>query len=172
MRRKCAVTLAVLLLSDMGTLAESPWSAQYPQGVFVSPRDAEPIQLVAYAEANAVGRLGLVPGMTVGSLEEAPVLDEVAGALVSLPSFQIRAVFLTTAEIFSNSYAEQRELPIKTERLNIYATHVRIADLERRDRLEPLLRRVRATATNPGYVFIAVESHGHLRYYPFRLTTS
>jgi hypothetical protein len=167
----CLGVVAVILFSASGMFAEPPSSTQYPEGVFVTPQGGEPAKIVTYIEANAVARFGIAPGKAVGSLDEAPIVDEVAGALVSIPSFQIRSVFLATAEIFSNSYAERRQLPIKTEQLNVYATHVRIADLERRDRIDSLLRSVRASATNPGYVFIAVESHGQLRYYPFRLTT-
>ena len=109
--------------------------------------------------------------MAQGALEDAPALREIGGVLVSLPSFQVRYVFVTTAEIFRDFRAERRQLPIATQQLSVYAVHVRVADLESRGKIEALLRAVGASAANPGYAFVGIESYGYLRYYPIRLSS-
>lgn len=64
-----------------------------------------------------------------------------------------------------------RELPLAVNKLNVYALGIRLADLERRDKIESLLKAVKASFDNPGYAFVVVETDGsYLRYFPMRLT--
>jgi hypothetical protein len=56
-------------------------------------------------------------------------------------------------------------------KLNVYALGLRVADLERREKIDSLLKAVRASYDNPGYAFIGMESDGiNARFYPMRLT--
>lgn len=47
---------------------------------------------------------------------------------------------------------------------------MRIADLEKRERIENILKAVRASYDKPGYAFIVMSSDGYIRYYPMRLS--
>jgi hypothetical protein len=105
--------------------------------------------------------------MARGSLEDVPVVDELAGALVNMPFFQPHYVFVTTAAIFQDMFAERRQLPVAHTKLSVNAVHVRIADLERREKIEALLKAVGASPRNPGYAFIAAGSNGYVRFYRF-----
>lgn len=89
---------------------------------------------------------------------------------MSMPSFVLQFVFVASHDLFRDWRSERRQLPIATSPLNVYARHVRIADLEKRERIEQLLTAVGASPQNPGYVFVTVESYGYLRHYPIRLT--
>jgi hypothetical protein len=153
------VTLIVIVM---------PAGAQerYPRGVFVAPRVGDPIQRVAYAEMMPQGEYR----MARGSLEDVPVVEEVAGALVNTPFYQPRYVFVTTAAIFEDMFAERRQLPVAQTKLSINAVHVRAADLENREKIDALLKAVGASPRNPGYAFIAPGWEGYVRYYPIRLT--
>ena len=159
----CALTLWGGLAIQAGPSAQ----ARYVNGVFVAPPGGTPIELIAYADTNAAGDFKMV----YGSVEDVPTMHEVSGVLVSMPFFELRYVFVASHELFHDRHSERRQLPVATSPLNVYARHVRIADLERRERIDRLLEAVDAVGETPGYVFIAIESYGYIRYYPIRLTT-
>jgi len=142
---------------------------QYIDGVFVAPRGGAPIELIAYAEANSRG----IFKMQHGSLEDAPLVHELVSVLVSVPHWQPRNPVVTTNEAFREEQAERRELRIAVNKLNVYAIGVRIADLESRDKINSLLKSVRASYDNPGYAFIVIEAEGgggNQKLFPIRLT--
>jgi hypothetical protein len=157
----------VLGLCLAATAAVGGQTIKYIDGVFVAPRGGTPIELIAYAEANARGILK----MQYGTLEDAPLVHELVSVLVSLPHWQPRNPIVTTSEAFREEQAERRELRIAVNKLNVYAIGVRIADLERRDKIESLLKSVRASYDNPGYAFIVIEADGgYQKLFPLRLT--
>lgn len=164
MRRRTWFAIAVVALASAGPAAQS---VRYIDGVFVSPHGGAPVELIANAEQRSIGTLR----MTHGALEDAPYVHTLDGILASLPNWQPVSMTVTTAEIFTDERAERRTLPFAGRRMNVYAVSLRVVDLETRDRIEALLRSVRASADNPGYALVGIQSNGGLiKYYPFRLT--
>jgi hypothetical protein len=142
-------------------------AVRYIDGIFIAPRDATaPIELIAYAEALSTGVLR----MQHGSLEDAPLVHEISGAFVSLPNWKPAGAFIGTTELFRDDRAERRRLSFAVQPRNVYAVALRIVDLESREKIESLLKAVRASAENPGYAFIVVAAETHVKYYPLRLT--
>lgn len=150
------------------SVASIPTGAQvrYIDGLWL--RTAEGVrELIVYAEIRSGGRLR----MAQGDLEDAPTVHEVQGILASQPNWKPAAVIVTTTSLFTDESAERRNLPVATRMRNVYAAEVRVRDLERRDRIDALLRSVRASYDAPGYAFLVMYTDGAgLRYYPFRLT--
>jgi len=159
---------AVLGVCLAATMAVHGQTVKYMDGVFVSPRDRTPIALTAYAEATPRGILQMLRG----SLEDAPYVDEVTSVLVSLPNWRPVAAFITTKAAFRDELTEKRQLPISARQLNIYAFRVRIPELERRDRIDALLKSLRASYDNPGYAFVVIKSEGRAaQWFALRLTS-
>jgi hypothetical protein len=156
--------LAIVLTTAHGVGAQS---VQYLDGVWVAPKEATaPVELIAYAEALSTGMLR----MQHGALEDAPLVHEISGAFVSLPNWEPVGAFVATEELFRDERAERRRLAFATQRRNVYAMAVRIVDLERRDKIDSLLKAVKASYETPGYAFIVISSAGHTKYFPIRLT--
>jgi hypothetical protein len=149
------------------TAAVRAQTVRYIDGVFVAVKGTSaPIELIAYAESLSTGILR----MQHGTLDDAPLVHEITGAMVSLPNWRPAGAFVATTRLFDDERAERRHLSIASQQRNVYAVALRIADLERRDRIESLLKAVRASAETPGYAFITIVSGGHVKYYPMRLT--
>jgi hypothetical protein len=163
MGRTCVVLLALLASNPMTGRAQT---VRYIDGVFVAPRGGAPIELIAYAEARSTGMLN----MQRGTLEDAPLVHELVSVLTSIPNWRPQSVTVSTEEIFRDERAERRALVFAVNKLNVYALGLRISDLERREKIESLLKSVRASYDNPGYAFIGMQSDGYVRYYPIRLT--
>jgi hypothetical protein len=161
--RLAAVIGAVLLLAAEG----GAQVVRYLDGVFVAPQGAAaPIELIAYAEAYSSGVLR----MQHGTLEDAPLIHEVDRVMVSVPNWRPAAAFVASDAIFRDERAERREVKFAVRRLNVYAVELRIVDLERRAKIDSLLKSVRASYDTPGYAFIAIGSETHVKYFPIRLT--
>ena len=156
--------VAVMFLGAV--VAGHAQTVRYIDGVFIAPRGGAPIELIAYAEALSTGVLR----MQQGTLEDAPLVHELVSVLASLPSWKPKSVTISTAQVFRDERAERRGLVFSINKLNVYALGLRIADLERREKIDSLLKAVRASYDNPGYAFIGMEADGYVRYYPMRLT--
>jgi hypothetical protein len=157
----------VLGMTMLLASAVSAQAVRYIDGVFVAPKNGTaPIELIAYAEARTTGVLRMLHG----ALDDAPLVHEVAGVLVSLPNWQPLGALVGTTELFRDELAERRQLSFAVQRRNVYAVAVRLVDLERRERIEQLLKSVRASAEVPGYAFVIVGSENHVKYFPIRLT--
>jgi hypothetical protein len=141
-------------------------AVRYIDGLFIAPRGGSPIELIAYAEAMSTGMLR----MQHGSLEDAPLVHELVSVLASIPNWRPQSVTLSTEQIFRDERAERRSLVFAVNKLNVYALGLRISDLEQRDKIESLLKAIRASATNPGYAFIGMQADGYVRFYPMRLS--
>ncbi len=139
---------------------------RYIDGIFVAPRSGAPIELIAYAEQTSGGRLR----MAEGTLDDAPLIHEAVSVLASLPHWKPIGAFVTTTELFKDERAERRNMSFAVSKLNVYALGLRVADLESRDRIEDILKAVRASYDTPGYAFIVLSNDGYIRYYPMRLT--
>jgi hypothetical protein len=163
MRLAHAAVAIVLLVADLGAMQ----AVRYIDGVFVAPKGASaPIELIAYAEALTTGILR----MQHGSLEDAPLVHEVNGVMVSVPNWKPVGVFVGTTELFRDERAERRGLVFAVQRRNVYAVAMRVVDLERRAKIDELLKAVRASHDTPGFAFVVIGSESHLKYFPIRLT--
>jgi hypothetical protein len=162
--QRAAFGLAALL--SAASIAVEAQTIRYIDGVFIAPRGGAPIELIAYAEALSTGVLR----MQHGTLEDAPLVHEIVSVLASLPNWRPKSVTVSTAEVFRDERAERRGLVFAVSKLNVYALGLRVADLEQREKINSLLKSVRASYDNPGYAFIGMESDGYVRYYPMRLT--
>jgi hypothetical protein len=163
MSRAAWLSAAVILLVALVGEAQV---VRYIDGLFIAPKGGAPIELVAYAESLSTGMLR----MQHGTIEDAPLVHELVSVLASIPNWQPQSVTVSTEQIFRDERAERRGLVFAVSKLNVYALGLRIADLERRDKIESLLKSVRASYDNPGYAFVAMRSEGYVRYYPMRLT--
>lgn len=163
MRRISWVAAAVVAFAGMVGEAQS---IRYIDGVFIAPKGGAPIELIAYAEALSTGILR----MQHGTLEDAPLVHELVSVLASLPNWRPQSVTISTEEIFRDERAERRGLVFAVNKLNVYALGLRISDLEQRQKIDSLLKAVRASYDNPGYAFIGMQSDGYVRFYPMRLT--
>jgi len=159
-----AVVFGLFLVATAGIGGQT---VKYIDGVFVTPREGPPIALTAYAEANPRGILQMLKG----SLEDAPYVDVVTSVVVSLPNWRPVAAVITTKAAFRDELVEKRQLPISARQLNIYALRVRIPELERRDRIDALLKSLRASYDNPGYAFVVIQSEGRAaQWFAFRMS--
>lgn len=161
--KRAACVAAIVALGGWGLEAQV---VRYIDGIFVAPRGGAPIELIAYAEQTSTGRLS----MANGSLEDAPLVHELVSVLASLPHWKPIGIMVTSTELFADDRAERRTLSFSVAKLNVYALGLRIVDLERREKIEDLLRAVRASYDKPGFAFVVMSSDGYIRYYPMRLT--
>ena len=159
--------VAVLAIASLSATVIEAQSVRYIDGVFVAATgDSAPIELIAYAEALTTGVLR----MQHGSLDDAPLVNEITAVMVSVPNWRVVGAFIGTAELFRDERAERRRLAFALQPRNVYAVAMRIVDLERRDKIEQLLTSVRASYDVPGYAFVVIGSDSHIKYYPIRLT--
>jgi hypothetical protein len=138
---------------------------RYIDGLFLASKGGV-VELIAYAEEMNRGTLR----MQHGSLEDAPVVHELTRLMASIPLWPPVGVIVASAAIFHDDRAERRRLAISGQKVNVYAVEVRVADLERREKIESLLKSVKASYDSPGYAFIILASGDYRRYYPIRLT--
>jgi hypothetical protein len=138
---------------------------RYIDGLFVASKGGV-VELIAYAEEMNRGTLR----MQQGSLEDVPVVHELTRLMSSIPLWPPVGVIVASEAIFHDDRAERRRLAIAGQKVNVYAVEIRVADLERRDRIESLLKSVKASYDSPGYAFIILASGDYHRYYPIRLT--
>ena len=159
--------LSIIFVSVICIASRAYADQQYINGMFVYVKGSGPTELIAWAEANSRGQLR----MQQGSLEDAPVVHEIEGIFTSIPLWRPVRVFVSTEHIFHDDRAEVRHLAIASRVMNVYTLALRVADLERRAKINSLLTSVRASADMPGYAFVVLRSSGISdRYYPIRLT--
>jgi hypothetical protein len=80
-------------------------------------------------------------------------------------------VFVTSGHIFSDEWAERRQLAFTTRPRSVYGREVRVSDLAQRDKIERSLKSAKASADVPGYAFVVLATdESYRRYYAIRLT--
>jgi hypothetical protein len=151
-------TLAALLANRQRLLASA--QADLIRGVFVGTPNG-PVELLAYADRTTIGLLR----MSYGSFEDIPAFHSVSRVLCNLPNWRPEQVWLSTRMIFRDEFAERRILPFAVRPLNISALELRIRDMEDPGRVKKLLGYVRATASNPPYLFVTLSTGGVTRDY-------
>jgi len=152
---------AMLLALVSVTTAATP---QYIPGVFAASKQG-PVELISWAERTAAGRLRMVEG----SLDDVPVLPDFFRAMISMPFWIPISVLVGNESAFRDDTPELLPLVFGGRQLNARASELRIASLEKPEKVAQLLKRVKATTDSPGYIFIVIGSDGRVRYYPFRI---
>ena len=89
--------------------------------------------------------------------------------ICSLPFWNVRSVWMTTASIVRDGRAKRRNLSIRTARLKGPTTFVQVVASEDGAELARLFQEVGATAENPPFVFVTLTSAGRARDYAIAL---
>ena len=138
---------------------------RYIDGVFVHGGSG-PIELLAYATPLASGRMELAQA----SFDDVPVVKEVRGVLCSIPSWKPVRVWVASRAVFRNERAERRQLRFQVRQINIYASELRVPDLEHQAGIARLASQVHAALYNPPFMFVTMTSELLVREYLIQLS--
>lgn len=128
--------------------------------------EAEQIPLKTYAEFMRTGMLRL----TSGAAKDIPTIDTFRMLRCSLTGWRPVAVLVASDELFKSEYAERRQIPIATRPVGVTAVSVRVADLEKPERIAELHRAIRKPeGGEDAYFFLVLSSGDMTRYYPFKI---
>lgn len=139
---------------------------RYIDGVFVHSGQG-PIELLAYAVWGAAGNLRL----SEGSFDDIPAVEQVQAVLCSLPTWKPTRTWMATRGIFRTDSAERRSLRFGVRQRSIYALELRIPDLETPEKVAQRVAAVGATADDPAFLFVTMQSEAMMREYPVLLST-
>jgi hypothetical protein len=159
--RRCnnvaAVVAAAMLLS-------APAMAQ-DTGVLLFT-DKEQIPLKTYAEFMRAGILQI----TSGAVKDIPTVDSFRFIRCAITGWRPVAVMVAGDELFKSEYSERRMIPISTRPVGVTAVTVRVADLEKPERIAELHGAIKHPEGGPdAYFFLVLTSGDITRYYPFRM---
>ncbi len=160
-RLALAFALLTVLAAPCGS---APQDREFDNGLFISTA-AGVIELFAYAEGGTNGNLRMVHG----SLEDVPRVDTIRSILLSMPLWKAAEIVVASDRIFHDDYYERVVLNFARSRLSLTATGVRVSDLEQRDRIDLLLKKVKSSEKVAGYCFVVLSLDTSKRYYPVRL---
>jgi hypothetical protein len=153
-----AVIAAATLLSATATRAQD-------SGVVLFT-ETEQIPLKTYAEFMRSGILRI----THGTIKDIPTVDSIRFIRCSRTGWRPVAVMAASEELFTSEYAERRMIPIATRPVGVTAVTVRVADLERPERIAELHRAIKQPeGGDNAYFFLILTSGDITQYYPFRM---
>lgn len=153
-----AAVVALITLAAPAALAQ-----QAPVVLFTSK---EQIPLKAYAEFMRSGILQL----TSGSPRDIPTVSDFSYFRCGLTGWQPKGVLVASEDLFRSETAERRLLPIFLKPVAVSTVAVRVADLEKPERIAELLRAVKVPEGGERSFFFLILSSGDMtRYYPFRI---
>lgn len=132
----------------------------YRHGVYVGTAKG-PVELIAYADRLRFGQLR----MSFGTFEDVPAFTSLPRVLCNLPNWKPVLVWMSTRQIFRDEFAERRNLPFGVRPLDIVALDLRIQGMDDEARLRKLFRDVRASASNPAYMFVTMSAGNVIREY-------
>jgi hypothetical protein len=138
---------------------------RYIDGVFVHG-GTDPIELLAYAIPLASGRMELARA----SFDDVPAVKEVRGVLCSIPSWKPVRVWVASMAAFHDERAERRQLRFQVRQINIYASELKVPDLEHPAGVARLATQVRATPANPLFMFVTMTTERVVREYLVQLS--
>jgi hypothetical protein len=157
-KRLCVPIAAVLLIFAGSAPAQDT-------GVLLFT-ETEQIPLRTYAEFMVSGLLRI----THGSIKDIPTIDTLRFIRVSRTGWQPVAVMAASEELFKNEYAERRMIPIAVRPVGVTAVAVRVADLEKPERVAELHRAIRQPEGGDNAYFFLIYTSGQVtQYYPFRV---
>lgn len=157
-KRISASIVAALLITAASAQAQDT-------GVLLFTEDQQ-IPLKTYAEFMRSGILRI----TYGSLRDIPTIDSFRFIRCSRTGWRPVAVMAASDELFTSEYAERRLIPIATRPVGVTAMTVRVADLEKPERVTELHRAIRKPEGGEGAYFFLIYTSGEItQYYPFRV---
>jgi hypothetical protein len=161
-----SISAIVAAIAAVITLAVAPAIAQQaPILLFTSQ---EQIPLNAYAEFMRSGVLQIVSG----SAKDIPTVSDVSYIRCGLTGWAPKGVMVASEELFKSETAERRLLPIFVKPVAVSTVAVRVADLEKPERIAELRRAVKVPEGGErSYFFLILSSGDMTRYYPFRIAT-
>lgn len=157
-KRISASIAAVLLVAAASAQAQDT-------GVLLFTADQQ-IPLKTYAEFMGSGILRI----TYGSIKDIPTIDSIRFIRCSRTGWRPVAVMAASEELFTSEYAERRMIPIATRPVGVTAVTVRVADLEKPERVAELHRAIRRPEGGDDAYFFLIYTSGQVtQYYPFRV---
>lgn len=128
--------------------------------------ETEQIPLKTYAEFMSSGFLRI----TSGSIKDIPTIDNIRFIRCSRTGWHPVAVMAASEALFTSEYAERRRIPIALRQVGVTAFTVRVADLEKPERVAELHRAIgQPEGGDKAYFFLIYTSGGVTQYYPFRV---
>ena len=154
----------VVLAGVVLVLAAAPASAQ-SSGVLLFT-ETEQIPLKTYAEFMGSGVLRI----TSGALKDIPTVDTFRSIRCSITGWRPVGVLVASDDLFKTEYAERRLIRIAQRPAGVTAVTVRVADLEKPERIAELHRAIgRPEGGDGAYFFLILTSGDITQYYPFRM---
>ena len=158
-----AISIAAVLAS--ATLATAP-VLQAQRTPILLFTEAEQIPLDTYAEFLPAGILRF----SSGAMKDIPTIDTFRLIRCDLTGWRPVAVLVASGDLFKTEYAERRLIPIVIRPVAVSAVSVRVADLERPERIMSLHQQVgRPEGGDDAFFFLVLTSGDMTRYYPFRI---
>lgn len=158
-KRISAPIVAALLITAASAQAQDT-------GVLLFTEDQQ-IPLRTYAEFMGSGILRI----TYGSIKDIPTIDSIRFIRCSRTGWRPVAVMAASEELFTSEYAERRMIPIAVRPVGVTAVTVRVADLEKPERVAELHRAIRKPEGGEGAFFFLIYTSGQVtQYYPFRVS--
>ena len=155
----------LLTAIPLSVAAANGHAQRYIDGVFVYDGGA-PIELLAYATPLSSGRMELAQA----SFDDVPVMNQVRGVLCSIPNWKPVRVWVASMTAFRNDRAERRQLRFQVRQINIYASELRVPDLESPAGIARLVKQVHASPENPLLMFVTMTSQQVVREYVVQLS--
>ena len=162
--RLVVLALGIVVATSQAAAQPQDLDLDVPPGVFVDTEDG-PQEVGVYGSRDPSGRLRL----EAGSLDDAVPVTGVVRVICSLPFWQVRSVWMTTASIVRDGRTKRRSLAIRTARLKGSTTFVQVVATEDGAELARLFRDVGATPDDPPFVFLTLSSSGRVRDYAIAL---
>jgi hypothetical protein len=128
--------------------------------------DKEQIPLKTYAEFLGAGILRI----TSGAQKDIPTIDTFRMIRCSITGWRPVAVMVASGDLFKSEYSERRMIPIAQRPVGVSAVTVRVADLEKPERIAELHNAIRRPeGGEDAYFFLILTSGDLTHYYPFRM---
>ena len=159
MRKRIAFVIAGLLIAAASAPAQDT-------GVLLFT-ETEQIPLRTYAEFMTSGILRI----THGAIKDIPTVDSFRFIRCSRTGWRPVAVMAASAELFKSEYAERRMIPIALRQIGVTSMAVRVADLEKPERVAELHAAIRQPEGGEDAYFYLIYTSGQVtQYYPFRVS--
>jgi hypothetical protein len=156
--------LIAAVIAAVSLLSAAAARAQDTSVVLFTETEQSPLK--TYAEFMRSGILRI----THGSVKDIPTVDSIRFIRCSRTGWRPVAVMAASEELFTSEYAERRMIPIATRPVGVTAVTVRVADLERPERIAELHRAIKQPeGGDNAYFFLILTSGDITQYYPFRM---
>jgi hypothetical protein len=161
-RSRKAIDIVAALAVALAT-APSLYAQRAPVLLFT---ETEQIPLKTYAEFVPAGILRF----SSGTVKDIPTVDTFRLIRCDLTGWRPVSILVASGDLFKTEYAERRLIPIVIRPVAVSAVSVRVADLERPERIASLHQQIgRPEGGEDAFFFLVLTSGDMTRYYPFRM---